>query len=68
MEEDVWLNCQLIKYKDTMKSINMGEDLMKEFFMYSLGVPLSKHFMAASMQCFIERFRLVMKMHPEFTD
>ena len=68
MEEDVWLNCQLIKYKDTMKSINMGEDLIKEFIMYSLGVPLSKRFMAASMQCFNERFRLVMKMHPEFTD
>ena len=68
MEEDMWLNCQLVKYRDNMKSINLGEYLMKEFCMYSLGVPIGKRFMAAAMQVFNERFRLIMKMHPEFND
>ena len=39
---------------------------IKEFIMHSFDVPLSKGFMADAFGIFIERYRMVMKIHPEF--
>ena len=36
--------------------------------MYSYGVPLSKRFMATSMATYIERYRMVLKIQPEFNN
>lgn len=65
-DEEKWLQGQLKKFDVAWNIVGMGEELMKEFIMYSYDVPLSKHFMLSSMNVFNERFRHILKMHPEF--
>ena len=66
VEEENWINCQLQKFDTAWQKIPLGEDHIKEFIMHSFDVPLSKGFMADAFGIFIERYRMVMKIHPEF--
>ena len=66
VEEENWINRQLQKFDTAWQKIHLGEDHIKEFIMYSFDVPLSKGFMANAFGIFIERYRMVMKIHPEF--
>ena len=66
VEEENWINRQLQKFDTAWQKIHLGEDHIKEFIMYSFDVPLSKGFMANAFGIFIERFRMVLKIHPEF--
>ncbi len=66
IDEELWFQNQLDQIQRCFDSVSLGEDLMKEFAMYSLGVPMSKHFMPASVAVFLERFNRVMRIHPEF--
>ena len=66
--EENWLQGQLEKFDVAIRSAPLGEDLMNEFIMYTMDVPLSKTFMPMSMKIFNERFRRVLKIHPEFNN
>ena len=66
IEEENWINCQLQKFDTAWQKIPLGEDHIKEFIMHSYDVPLSKGFMADAFGIFIERYRMIMKIHPEF--
>lgn len=44
-DEEMWLMNMLHKVQDIHKSVNLGEETIKEFMMYTLDVPLSKKFM-----------------------
>ena len=66
VEEEHWINCQLQKFDTAWQKIPLGEDHIKEFIMHSYDVPLSKGFMADAFGIFIERYRMIMKIHPEF--
>ena len=66
IEEENWINCQLQKFDTAWQKIPLGEDHIKEFIMHSYDVPLSKGFMGTAFGIFIERYRMIMKIHPEF--
>ena len=66
-DEEVWLNQQLVHFDSACHEICIGEDRVKEFCMYSLGVPVSKDFFfSAAKKVLNERFKRVMKTYPEF--
>ncbi len=67
-EEEAWLNKQLQHYNDAYLSIPMGEDILKEAMMNSLGVPLSKTFFAKNFAIYLERFWRIVKHNPELTN
>ena len=67
-EEEIWIQSQLNKFDTAWRKIPLGEEQIKEFLMYSLDVPLSKGYMAKSMATFVERYRMVLKIHPEFNN
>ena len=49
-------------------AIPMGEEIVYEFMMYSLGVPLSKKYMPSVFSIVNERLVRIFKMHPEFEE
>lgn len=55
-DEEAWLLEQFKVMDGIQKSVSMGEDMVKEYVMYSLEVPLSKQFMSKTMAVFAERF------------
>ena len=67
-EEEAWLNKQLQHYNDAYLSIPMGEDILKEAMMNSLGVPLSKTFFAKNFAICLERFWRIVKHNPDLTN
>ena len=68
VEEEAWLNNQLVRFKEVYEEISLGEELVNEFVMYSYDVPLSKHFVPSEISAFVERCRRIMKIHPEFEE
>ena len=66
-EEDDWLNKQLDLYRDTVRTVSVGDDFMNEIVMFSLGVPLSKSFQFEGMGAAVERMRRALTMHVEFS-
>jgi hypothetical protein len=45
MEEEGWINNQIKQVGDAFRSVPAGKFILHEFFMHSLGVPLSKNYM-----------------------
>jgi hypothetical protein len=46
-EEEAWLTQQIRIVDEAYMSVPVGESLLHEFMMYSLGVPLSKSYMVS---------------------
>jgi hypothetical protein len=46
----------------------MGEAILKDFIMFNYDVPVAKSFAAKTIAVNHERYRLIMKMHNEFTN
>lgn len=67
-EEEAWLNKQLQHYNDAYLSVPMGEEILKEAMMNSLGVPLSKTFFTKNFAIYLERFWRIVKHNPELTN
>ncbi len=44
-EEECWLQKQIDLLEMAFRSVPMGEEIMEEFAMYSLGVKFHQHFM-----------------------
>ena len=65
-EEEAWLKKQLKLVDEAFRSVPIGENVMHEFMMYSLGVPLSRSYMATFFSILRERIWRIFKVHPEF--
>ena len=65
-EEESWLQNQLSTIKDAFHSVSAGDDHIKEYLMWSLGVPLSKKFFLDGMKMTFERVTRMSKALPEF--
>ena len=62
-------NCrQLEMVEQEFLAIPVGEEIVYEFMMYSLGVPLSKKYMPTLFSILNERLVRIFKMHPEFEE
>ena len=66
-EEEAWLKKQLELFKENFYSVPLGEDLMKEAMMNSLGVPFCKNFMNKKYAIFLERLWRVGRFNPELS-
>jgi hypothetical protein len=67
-EEEGWLNEQLQLMDEAYRSLPMGEDFIEEFMMFSLDVPLSKHYLQTATAMGLERIRRISKTQEEFLD
>ena len=68
LDEENWVHNKLHIFDECWKKVPIGEDLVSEFVMFSYDVPLSKSYAPKHLANFNERYRLMMKMHSEFTD
>ena len=59
---------QLYLMEAAFHSVPIGEDLLKEFSMYSLGVPLSKSYMKNGLSMGMERVWRMLRIHQEFSN
>merc|ERR1712156_1103213 len=67
IDEENWLQGKLQIFDECWKRVPSGEDLVNDFIMFTYDVPLSKSFVPDHLAIFNERYRLMMKMHTEFT-
>eukprot|EP00095_Tigriopus_kingsejongensis_P011663 snap_masked-scaffold59_size442576-processed-gene-0.4 protein:Tk11663 transcript:snap_masked-scaffold59_size442576-processed-gene-0.4-mRNA-1 annotation:"hypothetical protein BRAFLDRAFT_128090" len=65
-EEECWLIRQYERFDRAYSEVSFGEEIMKEFIMFSYDVPLSKTFVPKMVSVWSERFRRIMKIHEEF--
>ena len=65
-EEESWLQNQIRIINEAYLSLPAGQDLIEEFTMYSLGVPLSKSLAASGMSMIYERVTRMCRSQPEF--
>jgi hypothetical protein len=68
LEEEAWLNNQFKLFDMAFRSVPAGQELIHEFLMNSLGVPVSKSYMASLFSMMMERIRKVWYIHPEFEE
>jgi len=66
-EEENWVQGQLKKFDDCWKRVHLGEEILKDFIMFNYDVPVAKSFASKTLAVNQERYRLIMKMHTEFT-
>ena len=64
-EED-WLQAQLKMTDESIWSVPMGEDVIRELLLFSIGVIPSRNFIYATSQAFYERICRVLEVRPEF--
>ena len=67
-EEECWMKNQLYQMEAAFHSVPIGEELLKEFSMYSLGVPLSKSYMKNGLSMGMERVWRMLRIHQEFSN
>jgi len=67
-EEERWLQKQVNLIETAFKSVPMGEEILKEFAMYSLGVPLSKSHLSRVFAVSNERIWRILQTQSEFLD
>ena len=65
-EEESWLQNQIRIINEAYLSLPAGQDMIEEFTMYSLGVPLSKSLAASGMSMIYERVTRMCRSQPEF--
>lgn len=67
-EEEKWLKVQFQKFDAAFGEVSFGDELMHEFVMYSLGVPLSKGYIPKVMAGWVQRHKHIMTKQDEFND
>lgn len=67
-EEEAWMERQLKQFDQAFRSVEVGMDLINEFVMHCLGVPLSKTFFPTGLVVMLERIRRLLNQHPEFEE
>ena len=64
--EEVWLLAKVKEVDGAMKSVPISSDILEEFAMVNLGVPLSKHYFAQTTALSMERAWKIFLTQPEF--
>ncbi len=64
--EEKWIQTQLRHVRESYDLVPFGPDIVVEYAAYNRDVPFSKAFMPAISRVWAERYRRVMKAHPEF--
>ena len=67
-EEENWIVNQMQLVDQAFRSVPLGMDLINEFMMHCLGVPLSRTYMPAVLSVMLERIRRVLNIHPNFEE
>jgi len=67
-EEERWLHNQVNLLDKAFRSVSMGEEIMDEVAMYSLGVPLSKSYLSNVFAVCNERVWRIFQTQSEFLD
>ena len=67
-EEELWLLNQVHLVEDAFRSVPIGKDILEEFTMFSLGVPLSKSFIKHVVALGSERTWRIFLTQPEFSN
>ena len=57
---------ELEVFDQSFKDINMGDEWLKEFVMFSFDVPLSKHFASTTFRTLRQRFHRILQSNPQF--
>lgn len=65
-EEEKWLQKKFDDFHRNFCQVSLGEDIVREFVMFTYDVPLSKSFMPKALSTFAERFRSILRGHEEF--
>lgn len=50
------------------RSVNVGYEIISEYMMYSLDVPLSKRYIVKYFSVVVERMRRILKILPDFEE
>jgi hypothetical protein len=66
LEENLWTENRLQQTQDALWSVPIGEDVLKEFLLFSIGVLPSTNFLSRMCSVFHERIWMVLELHPEF--
>lgn len=64
--EESWLDHQYKLFDEAFFSVSLGEEIIQEFFMHSLGVPLSKSYCFRLFSAILERMHRIYKTQPDF--
>jgi len=67
-EEERWLKLQSSHVDEAFRTVAIGDEMLNEFSMYSLGVPLSRRYMKSVVSITLERMWRVLRVHPEFQE
>jgi len=67
-EEESWLMNQFDLIEQAFRSVSLGDQMIKEFIMTSVGIPLPRDHMANIFAIFLERIWRVYRIHPEFLE
>ncbi len=67
-EEESWLQKLIGLLEAAFRSVPMGEEIMEEFAMYSLGVPLSKRYLSRVFAVYNERIWRIFQAQTEFLE
>ena len=65
-EEDAWISAQTDGFYAHYFDVSFGEDFLKEFVMYSLDVPLSRHFVPQIMDTYAARYLSALQSLEDF--
>ena len=67
-EEERWIKLQSSHVDEAFRTVPIGDEMLNEFSMYSLGVPLSRRYMKSVVSITLERMWRVLRVHPEFQE
>lgn len=67
-EEERWFEKQLGLIDEVFRSVTIGDEILNEFFMFSLGVPLSRNYMKSVISITLERVWRLFNAHPDFEE
>ncbi len=67
-EEESWLQSQVHLVDDAYRSVPMGDEILDEIAMFTLGVPLSKSFIKVNLALGQERTWRIFLTQPEFVN
>ncbi len=66
IEERLYLQRQLARYEEALKAVPCGEEICRQFLMFTYGAPPSPRFTSLSNKVFMERAKRVLQLHQEF--
>jgi hypothetical protein len=67
-EEETWLVGQFRLIEQAFRSLSIGEKMIREFMLFSVGVPLPKDHMPSFLSIYFERILRIYQIHSDFVE